>query len=48
MRLPVVWTPEAERTFQAQLDYLEENWPEVILRKFIDRVFRILINFLCK
>ena len=37
-----MWTPEAERTFQAQLDYLEENWPEVTLRKFIDRVFEVI------
>lgn len=38
----VVWTPEAEITFQAQLDYLEEVWPETNLRKFIDRVFEIV------
>lgn len=42
MSLPVVWTPEAESTFRAQLDYLEENWPEVTLRKFIDRVFEVI------
>ena len=38
---PVIWTPKAENTFQAQLDYLEENWPEVTLRL----IFKILINF---
>ena len=42
MSLPVVWTPEAQSTFQAQLDYLEENWPEVTLRKFIDRIFEVI------
>lgn len=42
MNLPIVWTPEAESTFQAQLDYLEENWPEVTLRNFIDRVFDVI------
>ena len=42
MSLPIVWTPEAERTFQLQLDYLEENWSEVTLRKFIDRVFEVI------
>ena len=42
MSLSVIWTPEAESTFQAQLDYLEANWPEVTLRKFIDRVFEMI------
>ncbi len=42
MNLPIVWTPEAESTFQAQLDYLEAHWPEVTLRKFIDRVFEVI------
>ncbi|MFP4291466.1 MAG: type II toxin-antitoxin system RelE/ParE family toxin [Cyclobacteriaceae bacterium] len=42
MNLPVIWTPEAEATFQAQLDYLEEAWPEITLRKFIDRAFEVI------
>ena len=42
MSLPVVWTPEAENTFQAQLDYLEEHWSEATLRKLIDRVFEVV------
>ena len=44
MKVSVVWTPEAERTFQAQLEYLEENWPAETLRKFIDSVFEVIDN----
>lgn len=38
----IIWTKEAETTFQAQLNYLEQTWPEMSLRKFIDRVFEVI------
>ena len=39
MKLPVIWTPEAESSFQEQINILEADWPEPTFRKFIDRVF---------
>lgn len=42
MNNAVIWTPEAEVTFQAQLNYLEQTWPEMSLRKFIDRVYEVI------
>jgi plasmid stabilization system protein ParE len=42
MSKAIIWTKEAEITFQAQLTYLEQTWPEMSLRKFIDRVYEVI------
>ena len=42
MSKAIIWTPEAETTFQAQLTYLEQTWPEMSLRKFVDRVYEVI------
>jgi plasmid stabilization system protein ParE len=42
MNRSIIWTPEAETTFHAQLSCLEQIWPEMSLRKFIDRVYEVI------
>lgn len=38
----VIWSRKAGETFQKNIDYLLENWPEVESKKFIARVFKYL------
>jgi plasmid stabilization system protein ParE len=42
MNLPVVWTFEAETGFAEILGYLEDEWSEREVKKFIHRVKRIV------
>lgn len=35
MDFKIIWSPEAERTFDAIINYLEENWSEKEIRNFI-------------
>lgn len=42
MKSRVIWTKEAERSFNEQIEILEEIWSEKSLRKFIDRVFEVI------
>ncbi|MBU2951801.1 type II toxin-antitoxin system RelE/ParE family toxin [Tamlana agarivorans] len=34
----VIWSPSAEKDFEAVLDYLQLNWDESVTNKFINRV----------
>lgn len=36
------WTPQAEETFAANLDYLYKSWPTVVMIDFLDRVEEVL------
>ncbi|MDO6759269.1 type II toxin-antitoxin system RelE/ParE family toxin [Tamlana sp. 2_MG-2023] len=38
----VVWSPSAEKDFEAVLDYLQLNWDESVTNKFINRVDDII------
>jgi len=42
MSLQVVWMPEAEKTFNDQIDYLASIWSTKVLHSFIDRVFEVI------
>lgn len=41
MAKKISWTPEAERSFEAVVEYLEENWTDREVVKFIERVNRV-------
>lgn len=38
----IIWSRKAGETFQRNIDYLLENWPEAESKKFIARVFEYL------
>ena len=38
MAKKIIWTPEAEKTFDAIIDYLQEYWSEREIGNFIERV----------
>lgn len=38
----IIWSRKAGETFQKNIDYLLENWPEIESKKFIARVFEYL------
>ena len=38
----VVWSPEAKRTFENVIFYLEENWSRKEAVHFIDRVYDVV------
>ena len=40
--MKIFWTSLAERTYHDNLQYLEEDWPESVVRNFISRVEEIL------
>jgi len=40
--MTIIWSEKAGETFQRNIDYLLENWPEVESKKFIERVFQYL------
>ena len=35
MAFKIIWSPEAEKTFEAIIDYLEKHWTEREIRKFV-------------
>ncbi len=38
MAKKIIWTPEAEKTFKAVIDYLERHWSKKEIQNFIERV----------
>ncbi|MEK6616726.1 MAG: type II toxin-antitoxin system RelE/ParE family toxin [Bacteroidota bacterium] len=34
----VIWTPEAEKTFDAVISYLQQHWSEREIKNFIERI----------
>jgi plasmid stabilization system protein ParE len=38
----IKWTPEAEKSFDAIISYLEEKWTEKEVKKFVQKTFKIL------
>jgi plasmid stabilization system protein ParE len=40
--MKIIWSEKAGETFQKNINYLLENWPEAESKKFIDRVFQYL------
>jgi plasmid stabilization system protein ParE len=40
--MTIIWSEKAGETFQKNIDYLLENWPEAESKKFIERVFQYL------
>lgn len=40
--MKIIWSKKAGETFQKNINYLEENWTEKEVRKFINRVFEYL------
>lgn len=40
--MEIIWSKKAGETFQKNIDYLKENWTEVEVKKFINRVFAYL------
>jgi plasmid stabilization system protein ParE len=42
--MKIVWTPESERTFNENIEYLAESWSVKTIHKFIDRVDQVIDN----
>lgn len=42
MSYKIIWTPESERTFNANLEYLSKEWNHQVINTFLDRVDRVL------
>ncbi|WAC10528.1 type II toxin-antitoxin system RelE/ParE family toxin [Dyadobacter pollutisoli] len=42
MALEIVWTPRALENFHDVIAYLEENWPEQIIKDFVKRTENVL------
>ncbi|MBS1584931.1 MAG: type II toxin-antitoxin system RelE/ParE family toxin [Bacteroidetes bacterium] len=42
MSYTVYWTPQAEQTFIANLEYLEKSWTNAVINDFLDRVEEVL------
>ena len=40
--MTIIWSDKAGETFQKNIDYLLENWPEIESTKFVERVFQYL------
>lgn len=38
MAKKIIWTPEAEKTFAAVIDYLQQHWSNREIQAFIERV----------
>lgn len=42
MAQKIIWTPEAENTFDQVIAYLEEHWTEKEIRKFIKKTNEVI------
>jgi plasmid stabilization system protein ParE len=42
MAKKIIWTPEAEKTFDSVLDYLDKHWSERELKNFVERVSSVI------
>ena len=40
----IIWTPEAEKSFEAVIDYLQKHWSQRELEKFIEQVNNIVYH----
>lgn len=44
MALKVIWTPEAEDNFESIINYLEKEWSEKEIRKFVQKIQKIIMQ----
>lgn len=42
MAKKIIWTPEAEKTFEAIISHLQEHWSNKEIKKFVEKLDRIL------
>lgn len=42
MAFKIIWSPEAEKTFEEIINYLEINWSEKEIRKFVSETEKII------
>jgi len=42
MAKEIIWTPRAEKTFNAVIAYLEKEWTEKEVKKFISETSRVI------
>ncbi len=42
MSLAIIWTPEAEQTFEATVNQIEEKWGSASAKKFVQTAKRII------
>ena len=42
MALKARWTPEAEETFMAIIEYLENKWTDIEVRSFVKRTQKVI------
>jgi len=42
MSYPLFWTEEAEHTFNQNLSFLEQEWENAVMLRFLDRVEDVL------
>jgi len=42
MSYTIIWTKEAERTFDKNIEYLQQDWNQAVIIDFIDRVAEVL------
>jgi len=42
MAQKIIWTPQAEKTFEAIIDYLQKNWSNREVEKFMTRTNKVI------
>ncbi|PTQ93150.1 plasmid stabilization system protein ParE [Mucilaginibacter yixingensis] len=42
MARSIKWSPRAKKRYQQVLDYLQENWGDRVVQKFIERTDKVL------
>ena len=41
--MQVIWTPEAEATFNQNIAYLQQEWNDKVIERFIDKTDKLII-----
>jgi plasmid stabilization system protein ParE len=44
MSREIIWLPEAEKTFNANIEYLSEKWTVQVINDFLDRVDEAIVH----
>lgn len=42
MALVIVWSPKALKNFNELIDYLQENWSDIVVKEFVARTEQVL------
>ena len=42
--MKIIWTSEAKYSFNANIDYILQEWGEEVALKFVDRVDNVILN----